>query len=64
MTAHTFTHTGLAAIADSIRAVTPEARAEHIPFAALNHLHAAIAQIEQADSIIADATENQREEQP
>lgn len=59
---HEYHNPTLALAAQAVAQCLPEARAEGIPFEAVNLLHRAIAAIEQADIVIADATENQRED--
>lgn len=54
---HEYHHPGFALIASSIRAMLPEARANGVPFQAVNLLHRAIAAIEQADSVMRDASD-------
>lgn len=49
---HTYHNAKLALAAAALREALTETRADGIPFAATNHVHAAIAQVEQADDIL------------
>jgi hypothetical protein len=52
---HEYTSPTLALAAQAVAQCMPEARADGIPFEAVNMLHRAIAAIEQADTVIKDA---------